>query len=144
MATHAALPPSADARVDDRVKCVGDQVGERVDRGDHHHAGLQQGQVVLLDREHEKAPETGIGEHRLDHHDAAHQDAGIDREHGDRRQQCVGQRVAPQHQSLGQAFGTCRKHVAALQGIQHRRARQSRNMRDEPAGQHQHGQQQMR
>jgi hypothetical protein len=144
MATHAVLPPSRMRGLDDRIKCVGDQVGERVDRGDHHHAGLQQRQVVLLDREHEKASETGIGEHRLDHYDAAHQDAGVDREHGDRRQQCVGQCVAPQHKSLGQAFGTRRKHVAALQGIQHRGASQSRNMRDESTGQHQHGQQQMR
>jgi hypothetical protein len=48
---------------------------------------------MMVDGEDQHAPEAGIGEHRFHHDDTAHQDADIDRQHRDCRQDGVRQGV---------------------------------------------------
>ena len=55
--------------------------------------GLHHRDVALVDRVEDEPPDAGPAEHRLDHDDAAEQEAEFEPDHGDDRQPGVAQRV---------------------------------------------------
>src|SRR6266702_4656965 len=103
--------------IDEAIAEVGDQVYDDDQEAiDHHHA-LQHGVVALGqgadDHLAEAWPvENDFGEHRI-----ADEDADIEADHGYRRNQGIGETVAPDDGAPRHAFGACGADVVLSQNL---------------------------
>src|SRR6266850_1866316 len=112
----------ADARVEDRVEQVHDQVHHHEGSGDQQHAPLHQRIVAGLDRAHHHGAEPGPGEHGLGEDGPAEQIAHLHPDHGEDRVERVLEHVPRDDHPLGQALGARRAHVVLPDDLEHARA----------------------
>src|SRR5207244_7385951 len=89
------LTAIADARVEDAVQHVDQQVGEDHHDGDEHHEVLHDRIVPPEDRLHQEPGDAGQVEDGLGDHQAADEEGELDRDDGDHRQHRVLERVTP-------------------------------------------------
>src|SRR5882724_5392427 len=102
-AGSCASATMADARIDDAVKHVDDQVDENDERGDQHHAALQGRIVASRDALDQPFSDAGPGEDGLGEHRARDERAYRKADHGHDRNHRVAQRVQADHAPRGQA-----------------------------------------
>src|SRR6266849_3907815 len=104
-ATDIAASAQPDARVDDRIQGVHDQVDDDEHDGEEEDAALQDRVVAVEDRILEPAADAGPREHRLRQHRSRQQEAGLQADDRRDRQQGVSQHVPRvdlvRRQSLG-------------------------------------------
>src|SRR3954449_11022174 len=91
-----------DARVDEGIQDVHDQVGEDDEEGAQQHRALDHGQVAVDDRVVGQPPDAGDVEDRLGEDRAAEQDADVDAGRGDERRDRAAHAVAQHHPALAQ------------------------------------------
>ena len=88
--------------------------------------------VARLERLLGERPEAGPAEHDLDRDRAGDDEAEVDADERDRRQQGVRDRVAAQDARLAEALGLGRRDVVLAAGLDDRRAHQDRVLADQP------------
>ena len=88
--------------------------------------------VARLERLLGERPEAGPAEHDLDRDRAGDDEAEVDADERDRRQQGVRDRVAAQDAGLAEALGLGRRHVVLAAGLDDRRAHEDRVLADQP------------
>ncbi len=71
-------------------------------------------------------PDAGPAVDGLDHHDAAHELTDVDADHGDDRQEGVGERMPKDNPRAGEALGAGRPDIILKEHVDHRRAHHSR------------------
>src|SRR5262245_4082102 len=130
------VPPSsvANPRVEVRVQDVDQEVRHYEDRGEYDHDGLDN--LVVPSSHGVDGQEAGPwpGEDGLGHDGSRHQDAGDDREEGQRGDRRIAEAVLPDDFPLGESLDSSQLHELGVQHIQHRGADQSHDGRDlEPA-----------
>src|SRR3972149_9603713 len=104
-------PPVTDARIQHRIEQIDHQVGDDVERGEHHHHALNEGEVVAGYALNEELSQTVEVEYLLGDDEAAEQERELETDDGDRRQQRVAQRVAANHHGFGDALGARRGDI---------------------------------
>src|SRR5713226_7261822 len=134
----------ADARVDDAVE----EVDDEIDR--HHHDAEQQG-ATLEDRVvtpedplDEPFADAGPGKDRLCQDGAGEDDADLQPDHRDDRDESVAQRMGADHPARRQSLGACRADVVLAEHFEHCRARHPRDDGERLGSEHDHRQDEMR
>src|SRR5262245_57588618 len=110
-AISARLTAIADARIENAVEHVDEQVAEDHDHGDEHHEVLHDGIVAPEDRLDQEARDPRQVEHGLGDYEAADQERELDPDDGDDGQQRVLQGVAPDDDAPGLSLGPRRAEV---------------------------------
>src|SRR6185503_11485781 len=105
----------ADARVDHRVERVDQQVDGHEDGGGDDQNGLYHGEVPEVDRVHDQLPHARPREDRLRDHRAAEERADLEPDHGQHRNGRVPERMAEDHDPLGESLGPAGPDVVAAQ-----------------------------
>src|SRR6266545_6523681 len=114
-----------DARIDQRVGEVDDQVYEQEGNRDQQDAALDHRIVAGEDRVHHEPSDAWQGEHRLDEDRASQQRAELQADHGDYRIQRVAERVLVDDESIGHAIRAQRPDEVLADDFEHRRAGQA-------------------
>src|SRR4029077_17855549 len=121
--TPSGLVAIADARVEEAVEHVHEEVREDDHDRDEHHQGLHDRVVPPQDRLHQEAREPGQVEDGLGHHEAADEERELDADHGHHRQDRVLERVAPDDDAAGLALGPRGADVVLAHHLEQRGAR---------------------
>ena len=125
--TDAQRMPNA--RVDHAVEHVDDQVDRDDDRRDQQDAALHDRIVARLHAVNQPVADAGPGKDRLGQDRARQQQADLQPDDRDHRNQRVAQRVHDDHAPARQALGARGAHVVLAQHFEHRRARHPRDHR---------------
>src|SRR5678815_493958 len=114
----------ANPRVEVRVQDVDQEVRHYEDRGEHDHDGLDN--LIVPSSHGVDGQEAGPwpGEDALGHDGSRHQDAGDDREEGQRGDRGIAKAVLPDHLPLGEPLDPGQLHELRVQHVQHRGADQ--------------------
>ena len=118
--------------IEPAVDDVGDEVGEDDRDGQDQEDRLEHRVVARLERLLGERPETGPAEHDLDRDRAGDDEAEVDADERDRRQQGVRDGVAAQDAGLAEALGLGRRDVVLAARLDDRRAHEDRVLADEP------------
>src|SRR5690606_34198555 len=92
-------------RIDEGGDDVGQQVAQHDGGGRHHRDPHDDRNVNALDRLPGQLADAGPAEHAFHDDQPAHEDADVDADHGDDRQDRVRQGMADQDATAGQALG---------------------------------------
>src|SRR5215212_9327655 len=120
--TRYALAVS-DARIQQRVKQVYDQIGSDYEEAGEEHGPHDHGYVLVLDRLPSLGADAGPPEDLLDHQQPAQSVAQVHAEHGDDRPHGVAEGVLGDHSAVLQALGPRCADVALAQHLEHPRPR---------------------
>src|SRR4051794_5584399 len=101
----------ADARVDERVEDVDDQVRDDDEERPEEHRSLDHREVAVLDRVEGKPADPGDVEDALGEDRAAEQHADVDARGGDERSDCAAHAVAQDDTALAQPLRARRADV---------------------------------
>src|SRR5215212_5074439 len=115
--------PVGDARIQQRVKQVYDQIGCDYDEAGEEHGPHDHGYVLVLDRLPGLGTDTGPPEDLLDHQQPAQSVTQIHAEHGDDRPHGIAEGVLVDHGAVLQALGPRCADVALAQHLEHPRPR---------------------
>src|SRR5712692_8049498 len=116
----------ADARIEDGIEEIDDEVDEHEARGDEEHAALDEGIVARLDRAHHHGAEPRPGEDRLCQDGSAQEKAHLKPQHRDDGIDRVLEHVPRDDGALGQALGAGRADIVLADDLEHARAREPR------------------
>src|SRR5712692_1883895 len=116
----------ADARVENGVEEIDDEVDEHEGRGDEEHAALDERIVARLDGAHHHGAEPRPGEDRLRQDGPAQEKAHLQPQHRDDGIDRVLEHVPRDDGTLGEALGTRRADVVLPDDLEHARAREAR------------------
>src|SRR4030095_16585804 len=94
-----------DARVEDHVGHVDQEIDRDHHEGDQHHQVLHDRVVAPADRLDEEAGDARDVEHRLGDDQATHQEGRLDADDGDHGQQRIAQRMVVVHRGVRSALG---------------------------------------
>src|ERR1700738_1734214 len=134
----------ADSRVDDAVEQIDDQIDADHDRSDQQYASLHDRIVARLNAvdqpvAHARPGKDGLGQDR-----AGQQQADLQTDHRDHRNESVAQRVNQHHSPVREALGAGGANVILAQHLEHRRARHSGDHRQWNRAQRDRGQDEVR
>src|SRR6185312_3521548 len=115
-----------DAWIDEGRDDVGQKVAEHDGERRHQRHAHDDRNIDALDRLPGKLADARPAEHALHHDDTAHEDADIDADHGDDRQDGVGQRMAKKNRAARQPFGAGGAHIILPQHVDHGGAHHAR------------------
>src|SRR5687767_14903069 len=120
--TSHALAVS-DARIQQRVKQVYDQIGRDYEEAGEEHGTHDHGYVLVLDRLPGLDADAGPPEDLLDHQQPTQSEAQVHAEHGDHRPHRVAEGVLEDHSAVLKALGPRRADVVLAQHLEHPRPR---------------------
>src|SRR5215210_863841 len=113
----------SDARIQQRVKQVYDQIGRDYEEAGEEHGPHDHGYVLVLDRLPGLDADAGPPEDLLDHQQPAQSIAQVHAEHGDDRPHGVAEGVLEDHSAVLQTLGPRCEDVALAQHLEHPRPR---------------------
>src|SRR6266567_1805824 len=120
MVMASALQP--DARIDQRVQDVDEQVHDDDHKAAQDHDALDDWEVAEGDALVEEPPDARPSEHRLHHHGDIDHDDEVDARQRQHRNEGVLERMLGDHEGLRQAFQPGQLDIFRAQHIEHRRA----------------------
>src|SRR5690625_1951227 len=117
----------ADPRVDDRVQEVDEQVDDDELQREDEHQALHRGVIAGFDRLDEQPAEAVEVEHRFDYYRAGQQEAELQADYRNDRNEGVPQGVLVHDGPLDEAFGAGGAHVIAADRFQEAGTRKPRD-----------------
>src|SRR6266550_1148999 len=134
----------ADSRIDDAVEQIDDQIDADHYRGHQQYAPLHDRIVARLNAVNQPVAHARPGKDGLGQDRAGQQQADLQTDHGDHRNQRVAQRVNQHHAPVRQTFGAGGANVILAQHLKHRRARHPGDHREWNGAQCDRGQDEVR
>src|ERR1700682_5344332 len=133
-----------DSRVDDAIEQIDDQIDADHDRRHQQDASLHARIVARLNAVDQPVADARPGKDGLGQDRAGQQQANLQPDHRDHRNECVAQRVNQHHAPVRQAFGAGGANVILPQHLEHRRARHPGDHREWNRAQRDRGQDEVR
>src|SRR5262245_56894218 len=121
----------ADPRIENGVADVDQQVDNDIDHREHQDDGLYGREVTAEHGLDGETTEARQAEHAFGHHGAADQDGDDETDYGHNGDGSIAQRMAHQHDAVGEAFGARGADIVLVQHLQHRGTSEARDQRDE-------------